>query len=248
MISKNYLNRRKLYYTFLLLFALFLFVSCASTHRYKYSLENIQKLSKSHFSQYNLLVKLKDERKDIVPAQKRLDSNLLKREDKNGDDWYFNLEGKYEEGSASNWIRKLMIRHLNASKLFKKVQSYKGVDCTSYFILEGDIITFQGLTEYSSSAVTAAQFGLIGALVGSGIKAGYEAEIELKNFKLIEMPSNKIVWEGTIKKRIEGLDSADVYGWQAFQKADLSLKMAVNEIINQITNVSFVKDESFLSK
>ncbi len=57
-------------------------------------------------------------------------------------------------------------------------------------------------------------------------------EIKLKRTK-----DDYIVWQGNVEGRIEEEDYADAYGWSTYQNANLSLKEAVNKLIEKLKTV-----------
>ena len=102
------------------------------------------------------------------------------------------------------------------------------------YILQGEIKTFEGYKEKSVAAEVGASFGLIGMAATSGVTSQYEATTVLNNVKLIRRDSQETIWQGVIEGKIEGEDYADAQGLSAYTKANLSLKEAVNELIDEL--------------
>ena len=228
----------------------FLFTSgCKIIQKITYPITDIQTVANARFTGKSLAVKtFADARETTQRASPSgitqswvfrrsiwyKDKMIIKR---NGVDWYLNHNDHYRNKNINPWISQMIANHLNASHMFASV-SFEGAGLPhSDYVLEGTIKKFEGYKEKSAAAEVGASFALIGGLATMGVKSRYEGTTLLIDVTLIEGSSGKSVWQGTVQGHVEGVDHADAYGWSAYAKANLSLKQAVDNLIQELRQI-----------
>jgi len=123
----------------------------------------------------------------------------------------------------------MIVKHIDQSSIFKSAKLQSDLSDSDY-TLEGAIQRFEGFKEPRLATKVGAQFGLIGALATMGVKSRYEGTTVFIDVQLKKRSSDEVIWSGTVEGKVEGEDYADAYGWSAYQKANESLKVAVNHL------------------
>lgn len=211
-----------------------LLVLTGCSQQITYSLDGIPKAVNSTFTSNTLGVEaFKDVR--VKPSNKQaLFGKVQRVTQRGGKDWWFNDDREYKNQCVAPWITEMIVKHLNQSELFRSVTLKENATSDTDYILQGEIKKFEGYKEKSIGAEIGAQFGLIGAIATAGITNQYEATTVLNNVKLIRRDSQETIWQSVIEGKIEGEDYADAQGWSAYEKANLSLKDAVNQLIDEL--------------
>ena len=162
--------------------------------------------------------------------------------DHNGVSCYSNYNRNYRTvGGASAAITRMTAKHLVASKLFSRVNYDSRKETATDFILSGSISQLDAFKEVGPSGATwlgTTGFGLIGALATASSDSKYEATTYLSDLVLND-PTGKQIWAGTAKGTIAGSDYADPHGWSVYQKADLSLKAALEDLVSKLSVVDY---------
>lgn len=198
-----------------------------------YPLDDIPKAVNSPFAGNTLGVEaFRDVREK--PSEKQAWYEEKRKTQRGGKDWWFNNDQEYKNKCVAPWITEMIVKHLNQSGLFRSVTLKEKATSDTDYILQGEIQKFEGYKEPSVAAQVGAQFGLIGAIATAGVTSRYEATTVLINVKLIRKDSQETIWQGVVEGKIEGEDYADAYGWSAYIKANLSLKEAVNHLIDEL--------------
>ncbi|MBI5098595.1 MAG: hypothetical protein HZB30_05090 [Nitrospirae bacterium] len=216
-------------------FIIFLASGCVK-QQIAYRLDDVARIQSSSFAPFTLAVaEFKDIRQGPIKENKwyKDDRTTLK----DGRDYFFNDPDYYKDKVISPWITEMIVKHIDQAGLFKSTKLLSDNPNTD-FILEGNIQRFEGFKEPSIGAQIGQQFGLIGALMTLGLKSTYEGTTILIDVQLKKRSTDEILWTGTAEGRVEGEDFADAYGWSAYQKANESLKVAVNELIDKFMTVS----------
>lgn len=212
---------------------------CVAAQKITYPLNDIMATPKSSFSRSALFVKeLEDLREPVAKAGSGTAPATVQL---NGANWFYNSDDHYEHKVVAPWITQQMARHLEASHLFASVEA--DAKKTADSILEGRIKKFDAFKKTSAAATgissATMMFGAIGGAIGGlmtlGIKTDYLATTVLE-LKLTELSTQRVLWEGEVEGRIEGSDPADVSGWTVYQKANLSLKKAVDNLIAKLND------------
>jgi len=228
----------------------FLFTSgCTTIQEITYPITDIQTVANARFTGKSLTVKTFADAREttqtpppspsgITRSWASYDANKWPKEERiiqsNGMDWYFNHNDNYRNKTISPGISQMIANHLNASHMFASV-SFEGAGLPhSDYVLEGTIKKFEGYKEYSAAALLGRQIGPIGTVATAGVKSRYEGTTLLIDVTLIEGSSGKPVWQGTVQGHVEGVDYADASGWSAYLKANLSLKQAVDNLIQEL--------------
>lgn len=230
----------------------FLFTSgCARIQKITYSITDIQTVANARFTGKSLVVKTFADARETTqtasPSPSGItqswafrrsiwykDKRIIKR---NGVDWHFNHNDHYRNKNINPWISQMIANHLNASHMFASV-SFEGARLPhSDYVLEGTIKKFEGCQKRSIAKEVGASFALIGSLATMGVKSRYEGTTLLIDVTLIEGSSGKSVWQGTVQGHVEGVDHADAYGWAGYGKANLSLKQAVDNLIQELRQI-----------
>lgn len=217
------------------LFIIFLASGCVK-QPIAYQLNDISKIEGSSFAPFTIAVA---EFKDVRQIHKE-EKSWFKEDritSRNGNDWYFNNQDYYKDKIISPWISEMIVKHVDQSGIFKNAKLQSDASDADY-ILEGAIQRFEGFKEPSLAARIGAQFAVIGALATLGVKSRYEGTTVLIDVKLKKRDSDNVLWNGTVEGKVEGEDYADAYGWSAYQKANESLKVAVNQLIEKLKELS----------
>ena len=211
--------------------------SCVS-FKITYPLKDVPNLSGNYFSSYSLAVKeFEDLRAPDSVRFNLLGKGLQQQADsiiRDDQKWYVNTENYYKDHVTSPWVTKMVANHIVASKLFKEAKVSDDTKLEQDFLLEGKIEKFDAYKESTTSTKIGQAFGLIGVLATMGAKSEYEATTVLIDLKLTDLKQNKIVWNGKAEGKVSGSDYADPYGWSVYEKANQSLKMAVNQLIHEL--------------
>jgi hypothetical protein len=217
----------------MLLIGLLFFSSCA-TQKINYPIENMQNKTKTSFSGKSLAVKMFIDDRTLFKQEK----NGKNRKIENGNTtWFFNNTNQYKDKNVSLLITQMIAKHLNATNIFKLAEYQNGDTYRYDYILDGTIKEFSGFKEESTTTEIGAAFGLLGALATSNVQSRYKGTTILVNMTLRENKTNRIIWNGDIQGDVEGSDYADADGWSAYEKANLSLKEAVNKLIKILENI-----------
>ncbi len=220
----------------ILLFAIFILLNgCSPKPHIMYRLNDIPKTEKSQFVSSTLAIA---EFKDI--SQKLKEQELFWTSHhrtilRNGDNmyWFFNDPYFYRNKKIAPWVTEMIIKHFNQIGLFKTTKLLNSVSDTNYdYILEGSIQKFEG---YKKGSIAAGQFG---AIFDYMIKTRYEGITVFIDIKLKKRDNGKVLWSGSVEGKIEGEDSIDRAGWSAYDKANESLKIAVNQLIEKLKGLS----------
>jgi len=202
-----------------------------------YSLDDIPKAVNSPFTSNTLGVEAFEDVRENIPVKQAWYKSFYKERritHRGGKGWWFNDDQEYKNKCVAPGITEMIVKHLNRSGLFHSVTLKEKARSDTDYILQGGIKTFEGYKEKSVAAQIGAQFGLIGALATSGVTSQYEATTVLNNVKLIRRDSQETIWQGVIEGKIEGEDYADAQGFSAYTKANISLKEAVNQLIDEL--------------
>lgn len=156
-----------------------------------------------------------------------------------GTAWFHNSDRNYKKGSIPKRISEAVAKHLSASKLFQSVSSSPTRTQTD-LVLQGALEKFEAFKEIPPANMTwVAQrgFGLLGALATAGVQSNYEATTKLSDLQLIEVSTSAVLWQGEVEGRLNGQDYADPDGYSVYHKANMSLKLAVDQLIQKLTEV-----------
>lgn len=200
-------------------------------------MKDVPNLSGGYFSNYDLTVK---EFKDIrEPFEETRIQDPLgpgpQRVAKDGRTWFYNSDNHYKGHVVAPWVTKMIAEHINASTLFRKAKLYDGRAPQEGFLLEGKIKRFEAFKERSMGAETAKYFGLVGAsLTILGMRADYEAVTILTDVTLTDARNNKLLLRENFEGKVEGAEIADLHGWTVYHRADQSLKVAVNNLLQKL--------------
>jgi len=200
----------------------------------KYSVRDVPAVSSSPLGGQVLAVREFEDVREAIHEQTRVRSiSVVWRSNK---EWYYNNDRRYKDKRTSPWITAMMAKHLEASKVFKSVALEKDIETSPDLVLSGKIKKFEAFKERSTGGETSAHFGLLGVLVRAGSKTPYEATT-LLDVTLTRVSSDTVLWQGEIEGKIQGEDSAGPYSEQTvYEKANLSLKHAVQELISRLTD------------
>jgi hypothetical protein len=236
----NYFIRGGIMKRFIYLTAIFLIAVSATAcikKSIKYSMDDVSVLSNSPFANVTLAVKpFEDQRKPLADCS-GFGSDIAKI-DKDGKTFYYNCDKFYRSDSIALEITKTVTNHMNYSHLFNQVFLSDVPAPTSDYLLIGKVSRFDGLKEYKVGAEIAQGFGLIGALINLAFKSDYEGTTNLDGLQLIRVKDKVVIWEGDVTGHIEGKDTVDPYGWISYQHANLSLKEATNNLINNLVKLN----------
>ena len=178
----------------------------------------------------------------LVPLIDKTSTNTERRLSVGSDVWRTNHRGRYENKEIAKGVTAMVAKHLDHSRLFKKVVVGTNVQ-ESDLLLRGDISDYSSMAKINSTAegITAgtAGFGLIGAIVGSATTSGSKTEVksrvELGNVELRRSNPSTLIWSGTV------VSSTNFAAhWRnaeepvVFAHADDSLKRAVSELVRKL--------------
>ncbi|GFO56840.1 hypothetical protein GMSM_38470 [Geomonas sp. Red276] len=210
-----------------------LLAACMPRQSIQYPVTDIVAVPDSPFDKAILAVKpFQDGRKPLMTNCPDMGVGQIQ---KDGKTFYYNCDNSYKTDSVTREISAMMVAHLKESHLFKDVLlADSAVPSDADYLLTGQVSKFDGLKEYSSGAVVAAQFGLLGALVNLAQNNPYEGTTVLDDVKLIRLKDNSVIWSGQITGHIEGTDTVDPSGWSCYTKANLSLREANGNLVNSL--------------
>lgn len=219
----------------LILIALICCTGCAASFRHiSYSVKDVPKTPSDKFQGETLAVKtMVDVREtpEYAEVDKKVMGGYLVM--KNGKSVFTNLG--YKEGVVEAEATKSLLKHIRASGLFQEVYAFLE-DIQADFLLEGKISKFESFQEKSDVTTVASSgiFGCLGPIATMWVKSKFEGEACFDDLKLIRTADNLVVWEGTACGRVEGEDWADPEGNLVYEKANLSLKEAVTNLLKQL--------------
>lgn len=205
-----------------------LMAGCA-TQKIAYKLDDVP-ARKSPVTGKTLAIReLRDEREPLKDATPLSEQRLVKMD---GEKWYINLDHNYKGKKPAPHITEMIASHMNHANLFKSVAIFSP-EAKPDLILDGAIKRFEGFKQFSSGANAGTQFGLLGALVTSGIDSKFMGTTVL-DLQLKQADGDEIIWEGEVLGKVKGEDYADGYGWSAYQKANDSLKIAISNLLEEL--------------
>jgi hypothetical protein len=229
----------------LILVLLILFLSaCAPVpQRVHYEVGDTRTLAGGPLSNYNLLVRpLEDQRDpDLVGRKSRGGETAMSEDGK----FYVNADDAYEDAPVATAVTRMMAQHVAASGLFKTVFVTATEANQSDLVLTGKLKRFEARRE-AHQVQEAMANGLIGIILTSTKvwAARYEANTELSELRLIEPQSQAIIWQGDVQGHTAGEDNVQGVNWVVYQEANLSLKDAVDKLLEQLAAVKPPRTEA----
>ncbi len=207
----------------------------------RYSLKGVEDYPSSQFSQKKLIVhEFKDVRApDGYPlAKKDWKNGFTQAIVKDGVEWYKNSDGYYlRQRPVASYVSRAITKHIKASKLFKGVELTSSNEKQGDYLLEGTIKKFLAYKERAVAPELAMGFGLAGALATLGVKSRFEAETVLVDIVLTDMKSQSVIWSGQVEGKTQGENYADPDGFSVFERANDSLRIAVNNLTKELRSV-----------
>lgn len=217
----------------LLGFAFVALSGCAINQKITYPLNDVPPHSGSPFSNVTLAVKPFEDQRQPAALEGAWDSPAtVTRSD---DSWFYNSPDHYKDQQIAPSVTKMIAQHLDSAKLFRSVSVYEGEASGATLVLEGKIKKFDAFKKKSVATQAGQYFGMVGILATAGAQSEYEATTALIHVRLIHVSTQKVIWEGDVEGKIHGMDYADPAGWSVYQKANLSLKQAVDDLIVKLT-------------
>lgn len=220
-----------------LVFTLMLFVmsGCAANQKITYPLQDVAPITGSQIIDADLVVKeFEDIRQPLARKGGWSSPAMITRDNAS---WFYNSDDHYQDNRVAPWITEMIAKHLDTLGIFRGVKVNQAGEAVPDLYLEGKIKQFEAFKKRSMATVVGSQFGLIGLLATSGVKSEYEAATMLTQVRLLRTSTNEVLWEGEVEGRISGKDYADTAGWSVYEKANLSLKKAVDELANRLAKV-----------
>ena len=238
--------------TFVLVGAL-LSSGCASMRKVSYPIKDVVQRNNPSFSQSQLVVKEFRDVREVQPKYSKLMAYLgspVPEMKKSNDFWYYNHNLNYRKNFVAPWIAEMMIKHIRSSNLFGNVTLFQEGLPGGEYLLEGKIKEFEGLIQKDIAAESinsvGMQFGAIGGIISglanSARTSKFEAETILMDVSLTEIDTGIVLWEGVVEGRLEGEAPSSVDGWRAYTQANLSLKAAVESLLDKLENLSVFED------
>jgi hypothetical protein len=224
---------------------------CMLSQKVKYSVKDVPRVSVPAFSDKTLVVKEFEDlrRPKRLRGKSRAFNKPVPTLQSEGREWYYNSLENYKDKTVTPWITDMIVKHIKAAETFKSV-SEAGEDAPEGdIVLAGKIKEFRGAIERSSEAESIQRgsmlFGAAGALLGLGvihtIKVDYTGTTELVDVTLTEVETEKLLWEGHVEGKVAGEMSASTTGWEAYEKASLSLKEAINKLLEEFEKIDLEK-------
>jgi len=222
--------------TLVILGFIILFCSCATNQKIIYNLDDVLNYTNSPFKDFTLsIMEYQDIREKPEGLKIQAGGPGIVKTDSIV--WYFNSDNNYKNDIISPWITEVIVKHLEASGLFKSVQVNNG-EISSDLIMDGKIKIFDSYKERDMSTMVGQQFGLIGALATAGVKSKYETTCLLIEINIKRVKDNSIIWSGEVGAELYGEDYADPYGWSAYQKANEALKQSIEQLVEKLQKVN----------
>ena len=228
------------------------FSGCATMQKVNYSSKDIVQRTDSAFKHSHLVVKEFRDVRDPQPNYSKAMAFLgspVPTVNQGGSMWYYNHDTNYKSNVVAPWIAEMMVKHIGSSSLFRNVTLHEDGVSKGDLLLEGQIKKFKGIIQKDNAAEAMSsvgmQFGAIGgalsALAVSARKSKFEAETVLMDVRLTEINTGNVLWKGVVKGTLAGEAASSVNGWSAYEKANLSLKAAVESLLSELENVTVVE-------
>jgi hypothetical protein len=151
-------------------------------------------------------------------------------------EWYVNSDSQYVDAPVAAAVTRMIADHLGASQLFGSV-TVGDVDLANAdLVLSGKITRFEARrAAHQAEEALISQGGLLWLLLQStSWRATYEATTQLSDVRLAEAASKRVLWEGAAEGKVTGEDAVEPGGWSVYQEANLSLKAAVENLLDAL--------------
>jgi hypothetical protein len=213
-------------------------VACSPV-RYKvaYPLEDVTPVADGTLTGYTVTVatlvdgRAPDRRGSRAPSQRLA---VITRD---GDDWYVTTDDRYENPAVAAAISDALAEHLRKAGVFRAVER----DPTpAQLRLSGTLTRFDAHQDrHAGKEAFLAGGGLIPLVVAAGTDSRYDAVTTVDDVQLVDVATGTILWRGTLKGTTAGetaLISNDPR--QLYDHANVSLKAAVAQLVEQLRTVS----------
>ena len=155
---------------------------------------------------------------------------------RDGDDWWVNSADHYDSPDVATAVTAMVSNHLRSAGLFRDVRLAPG-DVPADMRLSGTLRRFDGWHDRQAAkeALVAAQ-GLVGLVLGATVKSRYGGVASISDVRLVHVASGRVVWKGDIEGHADGSKRLlEVNKWNAYEQANDALKLAVRQLIEQLT-------------
>jgi len=133
-----------------------------------------------------------------------------------------NSEKHYKKETVALQITQQITNHFNQIKLFDEV-IFNDESQADYYIT-GKLSHFYGMQNFSMKALVGSQFGLVGALMTSGVKTPAEIVIEIKDIALYDKGGNLVKEIGDYRKEYSEELHADGHCWCIYENINRKFK------------------------
>lgn len=221
----------------LLLPACLTFQACSFHHQVHYGTQDVPTLSGGTLQGRSLVVRPFDDARDAaLKAQTGGFDHpaVVTRQD---DDWYVNSDDHYEP-PVPTAVTAMVSEHLQATRLFRDVKVESTAPSDGLF-LTGSIKRFEAYRDRELlKQGLAAQIGLLGLVMQATQDTAYEADAVLSDVTLTDTATGAIVWKGDASGHVQGAAPLESNGFAVYQHADLALKLAVQQLVDQLVAAS----------
>ncbi len=210
---------------------------CAARQKVTYGLGDVRTLTGGTLSQYRLLVRRFEDQRDPEAISRRGSwSEAAKTADGN---YYVNSDNQYVDGPVAAAVTRMIGEHVKASGLFHDVLVSESEPVQGDLVLNGAIKRFEAHREtHEVQEALLVQGGLLWLILGTASwRAQYDATTQLADVKLTDSSSSLALWQGTAEGHVAGQDMVQSGGWSVYQEANLSLKNAVDKLLEQLATV-----------
>lgn len=207
--------------------ALPLMFSSGCAQRITYPLRDVEAAENSHFHGKTLAVRVFEDVREPVADRRRTI-------DRGDGDWWFNNAARYRNQKAGPCMTRMVIRHIEAVQMFDAVSPEEERPDSDY-LLKATITQFDGFSKRNIGSEIAKGF-VAPWIVNLRASARYEAATSL-DVSIIERHSGKMAWQGTAAGKIEGEGNPCENGTLAYTFANLSLKKAVNNMVEYLREI-----------
>jgi hypothetical protein len=138
-----------------------------------------------------------------------------------------NSEENYKKRTVAGQVTEMMTEHFRKRNTFKMIADTGAGPCDYY--LTGDLRSFYGAQEFSTSAKVGSMFGLIGALATSGAKTKGNVVIEFTNLTIHRTSDGNAKPINNYLATYSGDLRADANCWCIFDNVDDQLKLAIDK-------------------
>jgi len=151
-----------------------------------------------------------------------------------------NAEEHYETDRVPLQLRQVIIEHMTRRSVIREVSA---TAANADYVLTGRIASIYGEQDWSAAAAVGAQFGLLGALVTSGVTTKGRIDIRFVDLKL-RGKDGSVKRLDDVRVEFKGELPADPYCWAIYDNVNLWLKNAVTRLAESVERV--IRDSNSL--